>query len=381
MKFDDILLKHSRKLGVEVREEECSVVEGDRGRGTGPRARLHRFHRRPAHRPRPSSTRPGTRAGSTARPAAIASAPLLPHRRLRLLRGRQAAARAEGRQHLRRRLRRRLVPAHPVERPDHQRGCGGEPRVRGLGAGRSRRCALAAHREVPPDRRHAGRRRAHHRGRVRTGARSQGLLVQQQPVLAPGNGLVFVDAARFVDPGLLRGAPRDLQRPARRAVHQHQTGGRPRRRRELRRVRSAVPPLEHAFDQFLVSSERHEQRPRIVLLAGEEGHRLRGVGARGVRRSAAPHALLHGSASARQSARARFKHTAGELERSVSEVDRTRGDDSTPMYQSDIMGSVMEQGTQIQVQAVLGGDLDPRPRSFRREPAPSPRRAAGAPAE
>lgn len=29
------------------------------------------------------------------------------------------------------------------------------------------------------------------------------------------------------------------------------------------------------------------------------------------------------------------------------------------MYQSDIMGSVMEQGTQIQVQAVLGGDLDP----------------------
>jgi halogenation protein CepH len=29
------------------------------------------------------------------------------------------------------------------------------------------------------------------------------------------------------------------------------------------------------------------------------------------------------------------------------------------MYQSEIMGSVMEQGTQIQVEAALGGDLDP----------------------
>ncbi|MGW0205988.1 tryptophan 7-halogenase [Streptomyces sp. NPDC003233] len=59
------------------------------------------------------------------------------------------------------------------------------------------------------------------------------------------------------------------------------------------------------------------------------------------------------------SVRARFKHTAGELERSVAQVDRTGADDSTPMYQSEIMGSVMEQGTQIQVEAALGGDLDP----------------------
>ncbi|WSQ74413.1 tryptophan 7-halogenase [Streptomyces xinghaiensis] len=59
-----------------------------------------------------------------------------------------------------------------------------------------------------------------------------------------------------------------------------------------------------------------------------------------------------------ESVRARFKHTAGELERSVTQVDRTGADDSTPMYQSEIMGSVMEQGTQIQVQTALGGDLD-----------------------
>ncbi|MFF4134472.1 tryptophan 7-halogenase [Streptomyces mirabilis] len=75
-------------------------------------------------------------------------------------------------------------------------------------------------------------------------------------------------------------------------------------------------------------------------------------------------ASLDGTFVDAESARARFKHTAGELERSVSQVDRTRGDDSTPMYQSDIMGSVMEQGTQIQVQAVLGGDLDPEAALF-----------------
>lgn len=70
-------------------------------------------------------------------------------------------------------------------------------------------------------------------------------------------------------------------------------------------------------------------------------------------------ASLDGAFVDAESVRARFKHTAGELERSVSQVDRSGADDSTPMYQSEIMGSVMEQGTQIQVQAALGGDLDP----------------------
>lgn len=70
-------------------------------------------------------------------------------------------------------------------------------------------------------------------------------------------------------------------------------------------------------------------------------------------------ASLDGAFVDAESARTRFKHTAGELERSVSQVDRTGGDDATPLYQSEIMGSVMEQGTQIQVQAALGGDLDP----------------------
>ncbi|RJQ75872.1 tryptophan 7-halogenase [Amycolatopsis panacis] len=59
-----------------------------------------------------------------------------------------------------------------------------------------------------------------------------------------------------------------------------------------------------------------------------------------------------------ESARARFKHTAGELESSVSEVDRSGGDDATALYQSAIMGHVMEQGTQVQAHAVLGGELD-----------------------
>jgi halogenation protein CepH len=70
-------------------------------------------------------------------------------------------------------------------------------------------------------------------------------------------------------------------------------------------------------------------------------------------------ASLDGAFVDADSVRARFKHTAGELERSVAQVDRTGADDSTPMYQSEIMGSVMEQGTQIQVEAALGGDLDP----------------------
>jgi FAD-dependent halogenase len=59
-----------------------------------------------------------------------------------------------------------------------------------------------------------------------------------------------------------------------------------------------------------------------------------------------------------ESTRAHFKRTAGELERSVSNVDRTGGDDATPMYQSEIMGNVMEQGTQVQAHAMLGGELD-----------------------
>ena len=70
-------------------------------------------------------------------------------------------------------------------------------------------------------------------------------------------------------------------------------------------------------------------------------------------------ASLDGAFVDAESVRSRFKNTAGELERSVSQVDRTGGDDATPLYQSEIMGSVMEQGTQIQVQAALGGDLDP----------------------
>lgn len=56
-----------------------------------------------------------------------------------------------------------------------------------------------------------------------------------------------------------------------------------------------------------------------------------------------------------EAVRVRFKDTSAELGQSVGAA--TGADASTPLYQSEIVGNVMEQGTQVQARAVLGGDL------------------------
>ncbi|WP_265568537.1 tryptophan 7-halogenase [Streptomyces hygroscopicus] len=59
-----------------------------------------------------------------------------------------------------------------------------------------------------------------------------------------------------------------------------------------------------------------------------------------------------------ESARTKFLETSRELEDSVSAVNRSGTDDATPLYQSEVMGNVMEQGVQVQAAAMFAGWLD-----------------------
>ena len=100
-KFDQILLDHARHMGVDVREKHA-VTDVIERRRPGPRRVLYR---RRGQRGRQSArgtwwTPRATRAASTSRPGDQAVLGVLPQpRALRLLRGRQAPARAELRQH------------------------------------------------------------------------------------------------------------------------------------------------------------------------------------------------------------------------------------------------------------------------------------------
>jgi hypothetical protein len=62
-----------------------------------------------------------------------------------------------------------------------------------------------------------------------------------------------------------------------------------------------------------------------------------------------------------ESAQAKFKATSAELEESVSQVRTAGSRDSTSLYQSEIVGNVMGEGTQVQARAVLGEDTGEEP--------------------
>jgi halogenation protein CepH len=59
-----------------------------------------------------------------------------------------------------------------------------------------------------------------------------------------------------------------------------------------------------------------------------------------------------------ESARTRLKQNAASLEDSVAEVSRGGGDIATPFYQSEVVGDLMDESLRVQQQAAFGVDVD-----------------------
>jgi halogenation protein CepH len=55
----------------------------------------------------------------------------------------------------------------------------------------------------------------------------------------------------------------------------------------------------------------------------------------------------------------RFKQTANEFGDSLA--DANLGDESAPLYQSSVVGNVMQQSSQVQAKALLGEDFEEDP--------------------
>jgi len=217
----------------------------DQLRRTGAGPALHRSRRAEPHHPCPlrrrrvrqhqPDPRPGGRQAGLLR--------LLPQpRRVRLLGGRRAAARAQRRQYLLRDGRGGLALVHPAARRPDQRRRGGEPGQQEGRAGRRRSRVAPRDRLLPRDQRTARGRPPGHRAALRPGPGTQGLLVLARAVLDAGPGAGRRRGLLRGPGALIRGPPGHLQRAARGPGHQQLARGRRPRGPRVRRIRDQVPP-------------------------------------------------------------------------------------------------------------------------------------------